>query len=142
MKPLFLTIIALLFFVKAQSQEAAKTDSTVVALKTYLERKTRPSAPAVEDRIQGTVVIGFKIDDNKNIADLHIVKSFTKDCDGVVLDVMGRYRQPLSLPAAEYTLGVHFLIEGGRRKITTVPFDKSIYQNYLFDVDIKSIVHN
>jgi Gram-negative bacterial TonB protein C-terminal len=140
MKTTCLTIITLLFLAKAYAQETVKMDSTVAALQTYLLKRTLPPAVMVENHVQGTVVVGFKIDDNKNITDLYIVKSFARECDASVLRTMSSYAQTLSLPTADYTAGIHFLIEDSQHKIKTVPFDKSIYQNYLFDVDIRSIV--
>ncbi len=140
MKVTCLTIMTLLFLAKTYAQETVKMDSTVGVLQNYLLKNTLPPAVMVENHVQGTVVIGFKIDGNKNITDLHIVKSFTKDCDVSVLRAMSRYAQTLSLPSADYTAGIHFSIEDSKHKIKTVPFDKSIYQNYLFDVDIRSIL--
>ena len=66
MKKLLLTIIALLFFAGVQAQETIKTDSSVVSLKKYLTNNIHPPAVAVENHIQGTVVVSFKVDDNKN----------------------------------------------------------------------------
>jgi TonB family protein len=138
MKRLYLTIIALLFFAGAHAQETAKSDSLVASLKIYLEKNLRPPAVAIENNVQGTVVIGFKIDDNKNITDIQVVKSLSRECDAEALRVFRGYRQPIPLSSAEYTAGITFLIENGKRKKKVIALDKSAYQNFLFEVNVIS----
>jgi TonB family protein len=136
MKTLSLTIIVLLFFVKAHSQETASTDSAIVNLKTFFKRQAHPPAVAVENNVQGTVVISFKIDDDKNITDIHVEKSLSSECDKEALRVFYAYHQPISLPPAEYTVGVTFLMVNKKGLSVTPPFDKSPYKNFLFEVEI------
>ena len=140
MKAIYLTITALLIFFSAQSQETIKTDSTVAALKTYLARHIRPSAIMMEKNIQGRSIIGFKIDDDKKISYIHFLKPLTNEYDNEVSRVLKLYPQDMLLPPAEYSISVQFLIE--KRKYKSAPFDKSIYQNFLFDLDIVSIPPN
>jgi len=138
MKKLHLTIIALIFFAGVRAQEATKADSSVVTLKNYLSKHVRLPAVAVENHVQGTVVVSFKVDDNKNITEAHIVKSLSKECDAEVLRVFKDYHQVLALSPAEYTAGVSFVIQNGKsgRKIMTI--NQSPYQNFLFDINIIS----
>ena len=125
MKTLGLTIIALLFFANAYSQETANSDSAIVNLKTFFERQAHPPAVAVENNVQGTVVISFKVGDNKNITDIQIVKSLSPECDKEAFRVLHAYHQPISLPPAEYTAGVTFLMLNKKGVSDAAPFDKS-----------------
>jgi TonB family protein len=138
MKTLCLTIIVLLFFARVHAQETASADSAVIGLKTYLAKNVRPPAIAMENHVQGTVIINFKIDDNKNITDFHVVKSLSRECDAEVLRIFQAYHKPISLPPAEYTSGITFLIESGKRKGKVGLFDKSLYQNFLFELNVIS----
>jgi TonB family protein len=142
MKTLHLTIIALLFFAGANAQEIAKTDSAVVSLKNYLSKNVHPPAVAMENHVEGTVVVSFKVDDNKNIAEVRVVKSLSKECDAEVLRVFKGYHRALSLSPAEYTAGVSFVIQNGKsgRKILTI--NQSPYQNFLFDINVIAHVSN
>ena len=136
MKAIYLTITALLIFFSAQSQETIKTDSTVAALKTYLAKHIRPSPIMMEKHIQGRSIIAFKIDDDKKISDIHFLKPLTTEYDNEVSRVLKLYPEDMLLPSAEYSISVQFLIEN--RKYKGAPFDKSVYQNFLFDLDIVS----
>jgi len=91
---------------------------------------------AIENHIQGTVVVSFKVDDSKNITGVHVVKSLSRECDAEVLRVFNKYHQPLSLTQADYSAGVSFVIQNGKsgKKIMTV--NQSPYQNFLFDINI------
>ena len=136
MKKLHLTIIALLFFAGVRAQETTKADSSVVSLKKYLTKNVHLPAAAVENHVQGTVVVSFKVDDNKNITEAHVVKSLSKECDAEVLRVFKEYHKALSLSSAEYTAGVSFVIQSRKsgRQIMTV--NQSPYQNFLFDINV------
>jgi TonB family protein len=138
MKTLHLTIIALLFFSGAHAQEATKADSSVVSLKNYLSKNVHPPAVAMENHVQGTVVVSFKVDDSKTITEVHVIKSLSKECDAEVLRVFKGYHQALSLSPAEYTAGISFVIQNGKsgRKIMTI--NQSPYQNFLFDINVVS----
>ena len=138
MKKLHLTIIALLFFAGVRAQEATKADSSVISLKNYLSKNVHPPAVAMENHVQGTVVVSFKVDDSKTITEVHVIKSLSKECDAEVLRVFKGYHQAMSLSAAEYTAGISFVIENGKsgRKIMTI--NQSPYQNFLFDINIIS----
>jgi len=142
MKKLHLTIIALLFFAGVRAQETTKADSAVVSLKKYLTNNVRPPVVAIENHVQGTVVVSFKVDDNKNITDVHVVKSLSKECDAEVLRVFNKYNLPLSLSPAEYSAGVSFVIQNRNsgRKIMTI--NQSPYQNFLFDINVVSVFPN
>jgi hypothetical protein len=136
MKTGYLTIIALLSFVKGYSQQIAKADSSVLALKTYLQRRTLPSAEMREQNIQGLVIMGFKIDSNKKMTDLHFLKSSTEQYNSNVTNVLTSYTKEVLLPPAEYSIAFEFLLLFGKTKKVTIPFDKSLYPNFLFEVDI------
>jgi hypothetical protein len=136
MKAIYLTITALLIFTSAHSQETSKNDSTVAALKTYLVKYIRPSPIMMEKHIQGRSVIAFKIGADKKITGIHFLKPLTNEYDDEVARVLKLYPQDLLLPPAEYSISVQFLIEN--RKYKSAPFDKSVYQNFLFDLDIVS----
>ena len=135
MKTGYLTIIALLFFVKVYPQQT-KADSSVLALKTYLQRRTLPSAEMREKNIQGLVIIGLKIDSNKKIADIHFLKSSTEQYNRNATNVLKSYTKEVLLPPAEYSIAFEFLLLFGKTEIVTIPFDKSSYPNFLFEVDI------
>ena len=141
MKKLHLTIIVLLFFIGARAQEATKGDSSIINLKNYLSKNVRPPAAALENHVQGTVVVSFKVD-NKNITEVKVVKSLSRECDAEVLRVFREYHQALSLSPAEYSAGVSFVIENRKsgRKIMTV--NQGPYQNFLFDINIVSNLPN
>jgi len=136
MKTLHLTIITLLFFAGAYAQEATKADSSVVSLKNYLSKNVHPPAVAMENHVQGTVVVSFKVDDNKNVSDVRVVKSLRRECDAEVLHAFKAYHKALSLSPAEYTAGVSFVIQDGKseRKIMTI--NQGPYQNFLFDLNV------
>ena len=141
MRSIYLTVIALLFFVSVYSQEAKKADSTkanssVLALKKYLDMRTLPSAVMREQDIQGLVIVGFKIDSNKKITDIQFLKSSTKEYNGRVTRVLTEYTKDVLLPPDEYSIAFEFLLLHGKPEIKTIPFDKSIYQNFLFEVDV------
>jgi len=142
MKTLHLTIIALLFFAGVRAQETTKADSSVISLKKYLTNNVHLPTAAIENHVQGTVVVSFKVDDNKNITEAHVVKSLSKECDTEVLRVFKEYHKALSLSPAEYTAGVSFLIQNrnDERKIMTV--NQSPYQNFLFDINVIAHVSN
>jgi len=142
MKTLHLTIIALLFFAGAHAQETTKADTSVVTLKNYLSKHVRLPAVAVENHVQGTVVVSFKVDDNKNITEAHIVKSLSKECDAEVLRVFKEYHQALSLSPAEYTAGVSFVIQNGRSGPRIMTINQSPYQNFLFDINVIAHISN
>jgi len=141
MKTLSLAIIALLFFAKAYSQEPISADSTAVKLRNFFERNTHPPAVAVEDHVQGTVVIGFKVNEDRSITDIQVLKSLNPACDKEALRVFHDYRQPISLAPAEYTAGVSFLRLNKKGISDAAPFDKSPYKNFLFEASIKYITH-
>lgn len=136
MKAIYLTITALLFFTIAHSQETTKTDSTVAALKGYLAKHIRPSAIMMENHIQGRAIIAFKINDEKKISDIHFLTPLTNEYDDEIERVLKLYPQDMLLPSAEYSISVQFLIKD--REYKSAPFDKTSYQNFLFDLDIVS----
>ena len=137
MQTLCLTIITLLLIGKAYSQQTASPDSAAVAdLKGFLGRNVRPIASTVENNIQGTVVVSFKIDDNKNVTGVQVVKSLTREFEAEVLRVFQAYHQSILLPPAGYTAGVNLDIESRKTKIKPAPIDKSLYKNFLFEVTI------
>jgi len=134
MKALCSTIIALFLFTGVYAQEAAKDDSVGVAkLEIFLGNNVRPMAVAVENNVQGTVVVGFKIDSNRNIEGVWIIKSLVREQDLEVLRVFRMYHQPLALPPGEYSAGVGLLVNHPKSKGAVPPVDKSLYKNYLFD---------
>jgi TonB family protein len=139
MKALYLTIITLLFFVKAHSQDVVKADPTVEALRIHLAKNIHPSAIALENGVQGRVIITFKIDDNKKISDINIAESLTKECDAEVLRVIKGYTKAVLLPNGVYTIGVQFLIKNRKKSGGDIPLDKSLYQNFLFDISVITI---
>jgi TonB family protein len=138
MKKLLLIIIALFFFAGARAQVTTKTDSAVVSLKSYLTSNVRPPVVVIEDHVEGTVVVSFKVDDNKNIMDVRVVKSLNRECDAEVLRAFKGYHNALSLSPAEYTAGISFVIQDGKsgRKIMTV--NQGPYQNFLFHLNVVS----
>ena len=142
MKKLLLTIIALLFFVGARAQVMTKTDSVVVNLKKYLTSHVLPPAVVIEDHIEGTVVVSFKVDESKTITDLRVVKSLNKQCDAEVLRAFRSYHEALSLSPAGYTAGVSFVIQDGKSERKTVTLNQSIYENFLFDLNVVLIPQN
>lgn len=98
--------------------------------------RTLPIASAVESNSQGMVVIGFKIDDDHSITEVQVIKSLTPAFDVEVLREFKSYHQPILLAPSKYTAGVGLLINHRDTKGTMPPVDKSVYQNYLFDVII------
>ena len=136
MKTLYVTIFALFLFDGAYAQETIKADSATVGLKAFLLMRTLPIASAVESNSQGMVVIGFKIDDDHSITEVQVIKSLTPAFDAEVLREFKSYHQPILLAPSKYTAGVGLLINHGDTKGTMPPVDKSVYQNYLFDVII------
>ena len=138
MKTLHLTIVALLFFAGAHAQEATKTDSSVVTFKNYLSKHVHPPAVAMENHVQGTVVVSFKVDDSKTITEVHVIKSLSKECDAEVLRVFKGYHQALALSPAEYTAGVSFVIQNEKSGRQIMTINQSPYQNFLFDINVVS----
>lgn len=136
MKKLSLTIIALLLFAGVRAQETIKADSAIVGLKTFLLMRTLPIASVVESNVQGTVVVSFKIDDNHSMTEVQVVESLSPAFDAEVLREFKSFHQPILLTPAKYTAGVGLLINHGNTKGSIPPVDKSLYQNYLFDVII------
>lgn len=142
MKTLSLTIVAILFITKVYAQSANVDSATVVNLRRFFSRNIRYPAIARENDLQGTVVVTFRIDSNQKISDIKIIKSLSPECDADVLRVFLAYRQPLPLSPAEYTAGITFLIEGENHKNKIVPFDKSLYRNFLFEGSIIMVREN
>lgn len=136
MKALCLTVITLLTFIASHAQDTTKTDPAVAGLEKFLLYNIRPVAIAVENNVQGVTVVSFKIDSNKSITDVHVVKSLSREFDAEVLRVFHEYHQSISLPPAEYTVGVWLLLEKRKSKTPMEPFDKSLYQNFLFEINI------
>jgi len=133
MKTIFITVIALFLFNASYAQDTTKTDSAVADFKTYLTKKVLPVAIAVEKNEQGTVVVSFKIDDNKNITHVQVVRSCSREFDAEVLRKINAYNKPISLPPAKYTIGVALVIYYANSKTSIHPVNRSYYQNYLFD---------
>jgi len=137
MKTLYITIITLFLFTGAYAQETAKVDSaSVVKLKTFLSGHILPVAVSVENNVQGVTIVGFKIDENKNITDVHVVKSLSPEFDAEVLREFQKYHQTILLPPSEYIAGVWLMIDNKKPKQPITPVDKSLYPNYLFDVTV------
>ena len=142
MKTLHLTIIALLFFAGVHAQETTKADSSIITLKNYLSKNVHPPAVALENHVQGTVVVSFKVDDSKTITEAHVVKSLSKECDAEVLRVFKGYHQALSLSPADYTAGVSFVIQNGKRERKIMTINQGPYQNFLFDINVIAHISN
>ena len=138
MKAIYLLIMTVLFSVKMYAQAATKADSSILALKAYCERQTRPSALMREENVQGVLILGFKVDSNKKISDIHFLKPLTIQYDSEAIRVLRSYTKDMSLPPADYSIAVEFLITDGR-KPKPIPFDKSLYPNFLFEADIIAI---
>jgi hypothetical protein len=88
-----------------------------------------------EQNIQGVLILGFKVDSNRKISDTHFLKPLTLEYDSEAIRVLRSYSKDISLPPADYSIAVEFLILHGK-KPKPIPFDKSIYPNFLFEVDI------
>jgi TonB family protein len=136
MRTLFLTALSLFLFVKANAQQTAMADTAFTDIKTYMVKRTWFPAVAAKNHVQGTVVLNFKIDNGK-ITEAHILKSLIPGCDAAALRVFQGYQQTLQLPPGEYTAGVTFLFVDENGESQFPPFDKSSYQNFLFEVAIK-----
>ena len=141
MKTLSLAIIGFLFFSKAYCQEATSVDSAAVKLKFFFERNAYPPAVAVEDHVQGTVVIRFKVNEHKKIVDVQVVKSLNPAVDEEAVRVFNGYRQSILLPPAEYSAAVSFLMVNKSGISNAAPFDKSPYKNFLFEASIRYMTH-
>ena len=142
MKALYLAISVLLFCTKGYSQSAiVKGDSTVDAFKYYLIRHTRYPIIALENDVQGDMMIEFKLGNDEKISDARIVKSLSRECDSMALLSIRKYAGILQLPSKEYAIGLHyFVIQGETIHSDPVPFNPNLYKNFLFETNITFVV--
>lgn len=139
MKVLYLTIAVLLFCTKGYSQSTVpKSDSTVNAFKSYLVKNTRYPAVARENDVEGDMAICFKLDKDKRISEIKIVKGLSPECDSGTLRLIRKFPGILQLPSKEYTVGLHYIIrkEDGKPDTLIALFDKKLYKRFLFEADI------
>ncbi|MGN6177785.1 MAG: energy transducer TonB [Mucilaginibacter sp.] len=137
MKIFYSTIIALLLFTGAYAQENIKIDTAAaIQLKAFLQRRVLPIAVAVENNMQGTTVVSFKIDSGQNITDVHVLRSLCPEFDAEVLREFKMYNKTIPLTPAVYTAGVGLVIENKKPSKKYQPLDISLYQNYLFGVNV------
>ncbi|WP_426668864.1 hypothetical protein ACPPVU_21875 [Mucilaginibacter sp. McL0603] len=140
MKSVYIIIVASFFSIKAYSQkESPKIDSTIESLRTYLLKNIKYPATELKAYTQGRMIICFKLNKNKMIDDIHFVRHLTSECDSEVLKAIRSYSQALSLPSGEYTIGLQFFILfDGKPDSKIMPFDKDLYKNFLFELNVTS----
>jgi len=139
MKSLYLIIAILLFCMTGYSQSSAsKKDSTINAFKDYLLKKTRYPAVARENDVEGDVAICFKLNKDKRISEVKIVKGLSAECDSAVLLSIRKFPGTLQLPSKKYTIGLHYRMQKGDGKPDTLiaPFNQRLYKRFLFEADI------
>jgi TonB family protein len=139
MKNLCLIIAILLIGVSVNAQSSiSKKDSTVNAFKIYLIRKTNYPAVARENDLQGDVAVCFKVDKNKRISEIKIVKALSAECDSAVLLSIRKFPGTLELHSKKYTVGLHFRIQktDGFPIAPISPFNKKLFKRFLFDVNM------
>ena len=85
------------------------------------------------------MVVNFKIDSNQKITVISFIRHLTGECDSAVVHAIRQYPYKLALPSAEYTIGFQFLLlDGGKPDSDIKPFDKSLYKNFLFEMNVTS----
>ena len=135
MKTLTFIIAAFLFSITCHAQSVSSADSTVQNFKKYLSKNIRYLAVARENDVKGTVVLTIKINADKKVGDIEILKHLTVEMDSEIIKKIRNYNKLIALPEAKYTIGLKFFMkrDSGYDKIK--PIDTSSYNNYLFDID-------
>ncbi|HEY4195970.1 MAG TPA: energy transducer TonB [Mucilaginibacter sp.] len=136
MKIISVILALVLFGVKAHARIPIQTDSAITVLKAYMAT-TRYPAVAAENDVQGQMIITVTINKYNKIGVIEIVKPLSPECDSSVVQTLRKYSGEITLPAAKYTIGLHFvLVEAGKSEGKITPFDKSLSDDFLFELSI------
>lgn len=82
----------------AQAQRAEAFDNALVeqpamypggaaALVAYINKNTKYPAVAMEEGVQGKVVLRFKVDEQGNVSDIKVKKTLSRECDAEAIRV-------------------------------------------------------
>lgn len=64
-----------------------------VGLMQFIAQNLLYPSIAVENGVQGTVVLRFKIDENGSVNTIHTVKSLSPECDKAAIDVVAKLKR-------------------------------------------------
>ncbi len=138
MKITVVILAVMLFGVKTHAQtNSSEIDSTSQSLKTYLSKNIKFPAVALENGVQGSMIIGLHLNSSNMIDSVWIERPLSKECDSEVMTQLKSYSSTIHLPRSDYTIGFHFIIqEEGEPAEVIKPIDKTKYKDLLFDLTV------
>ena len=127
---LILVLLALCFNERTYSQVADSVRAP--ELKKFLEKNIRYPPAAQESGTAGKVSVSFKINQDRSITDIVIIKSVPYGCDDEVLRVLKKFKGTLDLKPDEYTFSIVFDSDESEGYNAYAWKDRKYLKNFLF----------